>query len=115
MKSDPPFDASPGDVDLLAIFDTADRLVRPYREDIFATNIDAYAHHLDASREVNVLLSDRTMQTGTPCSLIWLATGYSSLRVVLYQHHWLHDSLFKEFLKTKESGIENHSKIWQDF
>jgi hypothetical protein len=63
MKSDPPFDASPSDVDLFAIFDTADRLVRPYREDIFATNIDAYALHLDAPREVNVLLSDRTMQT----------------------------------------------------
>ncbi len=63
MKSDPPSDASPSDVDLLAIFDTTDRLVRPYREDIFATIIDAYAHHLDAPREVIVLLSDRTMQT----------------------------------------------------
>ena len=59
----PPDDASPSDVDLLAIFDTTDRLVKPYREDIFATIIDAYAHHLDAPREVNVLLSDRTMQT----------------------------------------------------
>ncbi len=59
----PPDDASPSDVDLLAIFDTTDRLVRPYREDIFATIIDAYAHHLDAPREVNVLLSDRTMPT----------------------------------------------------
>jgi predicted nucleotidyltransferase len=59
----PPDDASPSDVDLLAIFGTTDRLVKPYREDIFATIIDAYAHHLDAPREVNVLLSDRTMQT----------------------------------------------------
>jgi predicted nucleotidyltransferase len=59
----PPDDAWPSDVDLLAIFDTTDRLVKPYREDIFATIIDAYAHHLDAPREVNVLLSDRTMQT----------------------------------------------------
>jgi predicted nucleotidyltransferase len=59
----PPNDTSPSDVDLLAIFDTTDRLVRPYREDIFATIVDAYAHHLDAPREVNVLLSDRTMQT----------------------------------------------------
>ena len=56
-------DSSPSDVDLLAIFDTTDRLVKPYREDIFATIIDAYARHLDAPREVNVLLSDRTMQT----------------------------------------------------
>ena len=62
MKSDPPSDAGPSDVDLLAIFDTTDRLVKPYREDIFATIIDAYAQHLDAPREVNVLLSDRTMQ-----------------------------------------------------
>jgi len=59
----PPDDSSPSDVDLLAIFDTTDRLVRPYREDIFATIIDAYAHHLDAPREINVLRSDRTMQT----------------------------------------------------
>jgi predicted nucleotidyltransferase len=58
-----PDDDSPSDVDLLVIFDTTDRLVKPYREDIFATIIDAYAHHLDAPREVNVLLSDRTMQT----------------------------------------------------
>ena len=59
----PPDDSSPSDVDLLAIFDTTDRLVQPYREDIFATIIDACALHLDAPREVNVLLSDRTMQT----------------------------------------------------
>ena len=58
----PPNDAYPSDVELLAIFDTTDRLVRPYREDIFATIIDACALHLDAPREVNVLLSDRTMQ-----------------------------------------------------
>jgi predicted nucleotidyltransferase len=59
----PPDDACPSDVDLLAIFDTTDRLVKPYREDIFATIIDACALHLDAPREVNVLLSDRTMQS----------------------------------------------------
>lgn len=63
MKSDPPSDTSPSDVDLLAIFDTTDRLVRPYREDIFATIIDVCALHLDAPREINVLLSDRMMQT----------------------------------------------------
>ena len=56
-------DAYPSDVDLLAIFDTTDRLVKLYREDIFATVIDACALHLDAPREVNVLLSDRTMRT----------------------------------------------------
>jgi hypothetical protein len=58
-----PDDACPSDVDLFAIFDTTDRLVKPYREGNFATIIDAYALHLDAPREVNVLLSDRTMQT----------------------------------------------------
>lgn len=56
-------DSCPSDVDLLAIFDTTDRLVKPYREAIFATIIDACALHLEAPREVNVLLSDRTMQT----------------------------------------------------
>ena len=58
-----PDDASPSDVDVFTIFDTTDRLVKPYREDIFATIIDAYALHLDSVREVNVLLSDWTMQT----------------------------------------------------
>lgn len=56
-------DTCPSDVDLLAIFDTSNRLIKPYREDIFATLIDAYALHLDAPREVNVIVSDRTMQT----------------------------------------------------
>jgi len=56
-------DSCPSDVDLLAIFDTTDRLDKPSWEDIFANIIDACALHLDAPREVNVLLSDRTMQT----------------------------------------------------
>jgi len=61
MKSDPPSDACSSDVDLFAIFGTIDLLVRLYREAIFATIIDACALHPDAPREVNVLLSDRTM------------------------------------------------------
>lgn len=62
-------DFTPSDVDLLAIFDTTDRLVKPYRDDIFATIIDAYSRHVDSPREVNVLLSDRTMQTWDPMFL----------------------------------------------
>ena len=73
MKSASPFDASPSDVDLFAIFDATDRLVKPYREGNFATIIDAYALHLDAPREVNVLLCDRTMQTWDPIFLENLA------------------------------------------
>jgi predicted nucleotidyltransferase len=49
-------DSSPSDVDLLAIFDRTDRLVKPYREDIFATIIDACALHLDAPHELHTLL-----------------------------------------------------------
>jgi hypothetical protein len=116
MQSAPPSDASPSDVDLLAIFDTTDRLVKPYREGTFATIIDAYTLHLAAPPEVNVLLSVRTMQTWDSQFLeFWLAMAYSSLRVGLFPLHWLHDSLFKGFLKMKESGIENHTKLWQDF
>src|SRR5260370_35701649 len=55
-------DSCPSDVDLLAIFDTADRPVKPYREDIFVTIIDACAVHLYAPRDVNVLLFGRTIQ-----------------------------------------------------
>ena len=57
-----------------------DRLVRLDREDIFATIIDACALHLDAPREVNVLLSDRTMQT-------WDSIFFENLardRILLY-------------------------------
>jgi predicted nucleotidyltransferase len=56
-------DSCPSDVDLLAVFDTTDRLVKPYRDEIFATIVDACALHLDAPREVNVLLSDRVMKS----------------------------------------------------
>jgi hypothetical protein len=60
-------------VDLLAFFDTTDRLVRSYREDIFATIIDACALHLDAPREVNVPLSDLTLQIWDSLFLEYLA------------------------------------------
>ncbi len=75
-------DPYPSDVDLLAIFDTTDRLVKPYREDIFATIIDAYARHLDALRDVNVLLADRTMQTWDPMFLDNIAHD----GILLYAH-----------------------------
>jgi hypothetical protein len=76
----PTFDDSPSDVNLLAIFDTTDRFVRPYREDIFASIIDACALHLDAPREVNVLLSDPTTQTWDSMFLENLARD----RILLY-------------------------------
>jgi hypothetical protein len=116
MKSDQPDDASPSDVDLLAIFDTTDRLVRPYRDAIFATIIDAYALPLMLLVKSMYCSPTGRCRPGTPCSLkIWLATGYSSLRVGPYPLHSLHDSLFKGFLKTKESDIDNYTKKWQDF
>lgn len=55
-------DPSPSDVDLLAVFDTTNHLVEPYREEIFSTVGDASRLHLDAPREVNILLSDRDMR-----------------------------------------------------
>jgi predicted nucleotidyltransferase len=100
----PAEDASPSDVDLLAILDTTDRLVRPHREDIFATIIDAYALHLNAHVRSICCFPIGRCRTGTPCSLIiWLATASSSMRVVPYPLHWLQDSPFKGFLKTKAS------------
>jgi hypothetical protein len=64
----------------------------------------------------------RRRRPGTPCSLrIWLATGYSSMRVVPYQHHSLYDSLFKGFLNTKEPTLipiprcgRDGSALWVD-
>src|SRR6266699_2570165 len=57
-----------------------DRLVRLDREEIFATIIDACALHLGAPREVNVLLSDRTMQTWDSMFLDNLARDAPELR-----------------------------------
>ena len=37
------------------------------------------------------------------------------MRVVPYPLHSLHDSLCNGLLKTKESDVENHTKLWQDF
>lgn len=56
-------DSYTSDIDILAIFDTDDRLVEPYRDSIFATIIDALMLHLDAPREVNVMPVDRTMRS----------------------------------------------------
>ncbi len=49
-------DPFPSDVDVLAIFDVEDTLIRPYRHDIFMAIGDACRRHLDAPREVTVLL-----------------------------------------------------------
>ncbi len=110
----PPDDACPSDVDLLAIFDTTDRLVRTYREDIFATIIDACALILmPHARSMCCSLTGRC-RPGTPCSLItWRATGYCFMLVVPYPLHSLQDSPFKEFLKTKASYSDSPTKMWQ--
>src|SRR5258708_16194314 len=63
-------DSCPSDVDLLAIFDTTDRLVKPYRQDIFLTIIDACALHLAAPRHLTLLLSTPPMHTWPPMSLV---------------------------------------------
>lgn len=82
-------DPSPSDVDLLAIFDTDDRLVEPYRDSIFATIIDALMLHLDAPREVNVMPVDRTMRTWDEMFLDNVARD----GIVLYAHGPLPDAL----------------------
>jgi hypothetical protein len=51
---------------------------------------------------------------GAPCSLrIWLAAGYSSMRMVPYPLHSLQDSLFKGSLKKKVSNVDKSTKMWQ--
>jgi hypothetical protein len=85
------------------------------RFEFCAAIIDAYAHHLDAPREVNVLLSDRTMQTWDSMFLENLARD----GILLYARGSLpaplaHDSLCNGLLKTKEPDVENYTKLWQD-
>lgn len=77
------------DVDILAIFDTDDRLVEPYRDSIFKTIIDALMLHLDAPREVNVMPVDRTMRTWDEMFLDNVARD----GIVLYARGSLPDAL----------------------
>jgi predicted nucleotidyltransferase len=54
-------DPYPSDVDLLAIFDTEDPLIMPLRSEIIRTIGDTHRRHLDAPRDVNIMLATRTM------------------------------------------------------
>ena len=68
MKSASPFDASPSDVDLFAIFDTTDRLVKPYRK---ATLQPSSMHtHFTLMLRVKSMCCSATgrCRPGTPCS-----------------------------------------------
>ena len=82
-------DSNTSDVDVLAIFDTTDRLVEPYRDGIFATIIDALMLHLDAPREVNVMPVDKTMRTWDEMFLDSVARD----GIVLYARGPLPDAL----------------------
>src|SRR5438067_6932148 len=115
MKSNPPFDDSPSGVDLLAIFDTTDRFVGPYRKtSLPPSSMRAYCTLMLRVRSMCCSPTGRC-RPGTPYSLrIWLATGYSSMRVVPYQHHSLHGSLCKGFLKTKESTLRTILRYGKD-
>jgi predicted nucleotidyltransferase len=59
-------DPWPSDVDVLAIFDVEDTLIEPYRHDIFMAIGDACRQHLDAPREVTVLLVPASLAGWNP-------------------------------------------------
>jgi predicted nucleotidyltransferase len=59
-------DPEPSDIDILIVFDVEDRLIRPYRGELFHTIGDAHRLHMDAPREVNVMFATRTMQEWDP-------------------------------------------------
>ncbi len=63
-----PLDApDPSDVDLLAVFDSDDRLLAVHQGDALSHTLGlAYNHHLDAPREVKVQFASRTMQEWDP-------------------------------------------------
>src|SRR5947209_7365732 len=114
MKSNPPFDDSPSGVDLLAIFDTTDRFVGPYRKTSLPPS--SMRAHFTLMPRVRSMCCSPTgrCRPGTPCSLTtWHATGYCSMLVVRFPLHSLRDSLFKQFLKTKASDADNLTKGWE--
>ena len=93
-------DPYPSDVDLLAIFDATNRLVEPYRDGIFATIIDALALHLAAPREVNVMLTDRTMRTWDEMFLDSVARD----GIILYVHGRLPDALTQRIAESASAS-----------
>ena len=57
----------PSDVDLLAVFNSDDPLLEVRQGDALSHTLGlAYAHHLDAPREVQVQFSSRTLQEWDP-------------------------------------------------
>ena len=63
-----PLDApNPSDVDVLAIFDTDDELVTVHRGlDVSRALSSAYGRHLDAPRDVRVMLASRSLSEWDP-------------------------------------------------
>lgn len=55
-------DPAPSDVDVLAIFDTDDRLIEPHRAAIVETLGLALDRHPNAAREVNIVFAPRTLE-----------------------------------------------------
>ena len=57
----------PSDVDLLAVFDSDDRLLDVHQGDTLSHTLGlAYTRHLDAPREVKVMFASRTLEEWDP-------------------------------------------------
>ena len=57
----------PSDVDLLAVFDSDDRLLDVHQGDTLSHTLGlAYTRHLDAPREVQVMFASRTLEEWDP-------------------------------------------------
>ena len=58
---------NPSDVDLLAVFDSADPLLAVHQGDTLSHTLGlAYTRHLDAPRDVQVMFASRTLQEWDP-------------------------------------------------
>ncbi len=60
-------DPEPSDVDLLAVCDADKRRVRALEENMRASLRAPWDRHLDAPREVNVMVASRTLHEWAPC------------------------------------------------
>jgi predicted nucleotidyltransferase len=78
-------DAHPSDVDLLTIFDTDDEQITVHRGLTLSQMLGpAYIRHLDAPREVQVMLASRNLREWDPT----FVAGVARDGIALYERGW---------------------------
>jgi predicted nucleotidyltransferase len=94
-------DPAPSDVDILAIIDTNEKHLHPYRQELFGAIGRAVDAHLTAPRDVNVLFATRTMWE---CDEMFLE-NVAHDGIILYQRTMLPPSV-AAFLAPMQTRVQ---------